>query len=119
MRVSVARLTMALRRNSYHCPAIDNKGSTVIFSSIVKAYIDVEGGSMNRRDFLKQGLTVSAGLALGGLPKFAPFANANDAKWRTFEVTTRHRHCGSGRRRARLGAGAAHDQHGLFQTGAG
>ena len=44
---------------------------------------------MNRRDFLKQGLTVSAGLALGGLPKFAPFANANDAKWRTFEVTTR------------------------------
>ena len=44
---------------------------------------------MNRRDFLKQGLTVSAGLALGGLPKFTPFANANDAKWRTFEVTTR------------------------------
>jgi transglutaminase-like putative cysteine protease len=44
---------------------------------------------MDRRDFLKQGLTVSAGLALGGLPKFARVAEANDAKWRTFEVTTR------------------------------
>src|SRR6266403_1563602 len=44
---------------------------------------------MNRRDFLKQGLTASAGLALGGGAEFAPGANANDAKWRTFEVTTR------------------------------
>lgn len=44
---------------------------------------------MNRRDFLKQGVTVSAGLALSGLPKFASLARANDGKWRTFEVTTR------------------------------
>ncbi|HZD41318.1 MAG TPA: hypothetical protein VE131_11385, partial [Terriglobales bacterium] len=44
---------------------------------------------MNRRDFLKQGWTVSAGLALGGLPKWEPLAHADDAKWRTFEVVTR------------------------------
>ncbi len=44
---------------------------------------------MERREFLKRGLTVSAGIALGGLPKFTGFANANEAKWRTFEVTTR------------------------------
>jgi transglutaminase-like putative cysteine protease len=44
---------------------------------------------MNRRDFLKHGLSVSAGVALSGLPRFSPFARANDAKWRTFEVTTR------------------------------
>ena len=44
---------------------------------------------MNRRDFLKQGLSVSAGLAIGGLPKFASLARANDGKWRSFEVTTR------------------------------
>jgi transglutaminase-like putative cysteine protease len=43
---------------------------------------------MDRREFLKQGLTVSAGLALGGIPKFAGVAGANEAKWRTFEVTT-------------------------------
>lgn len=44
---------------------------------------------MNRRDFLKQGWTVSAGLALGGLPEWEPLAHADDAKWRTFEVVTR------------------------------
>jgi transglutaminase-like putative cysteine protease len=44
---------------------------------------------MERREFLKRGLTVSAGIALGGLPKFRGFASANEAKWRTFEVTTR------------------------------
>lgn len=45
---------------------------------------------MNRRDFLKQGLSVSAGLALGGLPKFRSTAYADDpTKWRTFEVITR------------------------------
>jgi transglutaminase-like putative cysteine protease len=44
---------------------------------------------MERREFLKRGLTVSAGIALGGLPKFRGFARANEAKWRTFEVTTR------------------------------
>ena len=44
---------------------------------------------MHRRDFLKQSLTISAGVALSGLPKLASFARANDAKWRTFEVTTR------------------------------
>jgi len=44
---------------------------------------------MDRRTFLKQGLTVSAGVALGGLPKFAGLARADDpTKWRTFEVTT-------------------------------
>ena len=44
---------------------------------------------MNRRDFLRHGLSVSAGVALSGLPKFSPLARANDAKWRTFEVTTK------------------------------
>jgi transglutaminase-like putative cysteine protease len=44
---------------------------------------------MQRREFLKRGLTVSAGIALSGLPKFSGFANANDGKWRTFEVTTK------------------------------
>jgi transglutaminase-like putative cysteine protease len=44
---------------------------------------------MERREFLKRGLTVSAGIALGGLPKFSGFASANEAKWRTFEVTTK------------------------------
>ena len=45
---------------------------------------------MDRRDFLKQGLAVSAGLAFGGLPKFAGLVHADDpTKWRTFEVTTR------------------------------
>src|SRR5512145_3280028 len=43
---------------------------------------------MDRRDFLRQGLTVSAGLALSGLPKFAGAAATSEAKWRTFEVTT-------------------------------
>jgi transglutaminase-like putative cysteine protease len=43
---------------------------------------------MDRREFLKQGLTVSAGMALGGFPKFADAAAADEAKWRTFEVTT-------------------------------
>jgi len=44
---------------------------------------------MNRRDFLKQGLTVSAGVALSGLPKFTGLAHADDpTKWRTFEVIT-------------------------------
>jgi transglutaminase-like putative cysteine protease len=44
---------------------------------------------MERREFLKRGLTVSAGIALGGLPKFSGSGSANEAKWRTFEVTTR------------------------------
>jgi transglutaminase-like putative cysteine protease len=45
---------------------------------------------MERRTFLKQGLTVSAGLALGGFPKFERFAGADEtAKWRTFEVITK------------------------------
>ena len=45
---------------------------------------------MDRRAFLKQGAVVSAGLMLGGIPKFARRANADDpTKWRTFEVTTR------------------------------
>lgn len=45
---------------------------------------------MDRRSFLRQGLTVSAGVALTGLPGVSPFGEANEgAKWRTFEVTTR------------------------------
>ncbi|HKY08451.1 MAG TPA: transglutaminase domain-containing protein [Candidatus Binatia bacterium] len=44
---------------------------------------------MNRRDFIKGGVTVSAGFALGGFSKMGDLAFANDAKWRTFEVTTR------------------------------
>jgi len=45
---------------------------------------------MDRRSFLKQGLTVSAGLALGGAPRFASLVGAQDqARWRTFEVITR------------------------------
>jgi transglutaminase-like putative cysteine protease len=43
---------------------------------------------MDRRGFLKQGLTVSAGLALGGLPKLSSLAQADETKWRNFEVTT-------------------------------
>src|SRR5262245_8624226 len=43
---------------------------------------------MNRRDFLKSGIAASAGLAVG-LPPFKDLAFANDAKWRTFEVTTK------------------------------
>jgi transglutaminase-like putative cysteine protease len=44
---------------------------------------------MDRREFLKQGLTASAGLALAGMPKFVGWAHADDpTKWRTFEVTT-------------------------------
>ena len=45
---------------------------------------------MKRRDFLKQGITVSAGLALAGIPKLARFAGAQEApKWRAYEVITR------------------------------
>lgn len=45
---------------------------------------------MDRRAFLKQGAVVSAGLMLGGIPKFVRRADADDpTKWRTFEVTTR------------------------------
>jgi transglutaminase-like putative cysteine protease len=48
------------------------------------------GGRMNRRSFLKQGLGVTAGLALTGLPRPRRDAFAeSDAKWRTFEVVTR------------------------------
>ena len=43
---------------------------------------------MDRREFLRQGLTVSAGLAAGGFPRFVGMAAADEAKWRTFEVTT-------------------------------
>ena len=45
---------------------------------------------MERRTFLKQGLAVSAGLVLSGMPKFTRLASAAEgAPWRTFEVTTR------------------------------
>jgi transglutaminase-like putative cysteine protease len=45
---------------------------------------------MERRMFLKQGLTVSAGLILSGMPKLIRLANADEvATWRTFEVTTK------------------------------
>jgi len=42
---------------------------------------------MERRTFLKQG--VGAGLLLGGLPHIARWAEANEAKWRSFEVVTK------------------------------
>lgn len=45
---------------------------------------------MKRRTFLKQGLTVSAGLVLGGIPKFTRLASsAETARWRTFEIITK------------------------------
>ncbi|HWP24522.1 MAG TPA: transglutaminase-like domain-containing protein [Candidatus Binatia bacterium] len=44
---------------------------------------------MDRREFLKNGVVASAGLALGSLSKWGEAAFASDAKWRTFEVTTR------------------------------
>ncbi len=44
---------------------------------------------MHRRTFLKQGLTVSAALLLGSLPKGVRDAYGVEASWRTFEVTTR------------------------------
>jgi hypothetical protein len=51
---------------------------------------EAEVKSMERRTFLKQGLTASAGLMLGGIPKFLHSVDANEeGKWRTFEVITR------------------------------
>jgi transglutaminase-like putative cysteine protease len=48
------------------------------------------GEAVKRRIFLKQGLTVSAGLILSGMPKLMRLARADDRMpWRTFEVTTR------------------------------
>ena len=45
---------------------------------------------MKRRTFLKQGLAVSAGFAVGGVPRLIRFADAQETpKWRSFEVTTR------------------------------
>ncbi len=46
---------------------------------------------MHRREFLRTGLGGSASLALAGLARPAPALGAagRDAKWRTFEVTTR------------------------------
>jgi transglutaminase-like putative cysteine protease len=44
---------------------------------------------MKRRQLLKQGLAVSAGLMLSGMPRLTRLANADDrVPWRTFEVTT-------------------------------
>ena len=44
---------------------------------------------MNRREFLKQGLAVSAGVMLGGAPKWARGTESKGSPWRTFEMTTR------------------------------
>src|SRR3954447_21018429 len=44
---------------------------------------------MNRREFLKQGFTVSAAVVLGSVPRVARGASVSTAPWRTFEVTTR------------------------------
>jgi transglutaminase-like putative cysteine protease len=45
---------------------------------------------MKRREFLEQGIAGSAVFALGGVQRFASSAASHtDAKWRTFEVTTR------------------------------
>src|SRR5215475_4893345 len=48
-----------------------------------------QGEAMNRREFLKQGVAVSATVVLGGVPRFVRSASASTAPWRTFEVTTR------------------------------
>src|SRR5512147_1781755 len=61
----------------------------VIFFRHCKILSYGEGRAMDCREFLKQGLTASAGLALAGMPKLAGWAYADDpTKWRTFEVTT-------------------------------
>jgi transglutaminase-like putative cysteine protease len=45
---------------------------------------------MKRRTFLRQGLTVSAGLIAGAMPRWAAPLGANEgAKWRKFEVITK------------------------------
>ena len=44
---------------------------------------------MNRRSFLRQGFAVSAGVLATGLPRPARVAQAQGAKWRTFEVVTK------------------------------
>ena len=44
---------------------------------------------MNRRSFLKQGLGLSVGVLVAGLPRSPRIALAADAPWRTFEVITR------------------------------
>ena len=44
---------------------------------------------MDRRRFLKQGFALSAGVLATGLPRPARVAQAQGAKWRTFEVITR------------------------------
>jgi transglutaminase-like putative cysteine protease len=44
---------------------------------------------MNRRRFLKQGFALSAGVLATGLPRPARVAQAQGARWRTFEVITR------------------------------
>ena len=44
---------------------------------------------MNRRIFLKQGLGLSAGVLVTGLPRPARAAQASEPRWRTFEVVTR------------------------------
>src|SRR5690348_15920494 len=43
---------------------------------------------MNRRVFLKHGLSVSAAVVLGSVPRFARGASVQEAPWRTFEVIT-------------------------------
>jgi transglutaminase-like putative cysteine protease len=44
---------------------------------------------MKRRQLIKQGLGISAGLMLSGMPRLTRFASANTREtWRTFEVTT-------------------------------
>src|SRR3970040_1335274 len=47
------------------------------------------GTSMDRRNFLKQGLGLSAGLLATGVPVPQRRALAAAAQWRTFEVVTR------------------------------
>ncbi|HXG50713.1 MAG TPA: transglutaminase-like domain-containing protein [candidate division Zixibacteria bacterium] len=44
---------------------------------------------MERREFLRRGLTLSAGLAAGGIPGLLRWAEGNEGGWRRFEVTTR------------------------------
>ena len=51
--------------------------------------LDSQGGIMDRRSFLKQGLGVSAGVLATNLPGAQRAARAAEAGWRTFEVVTR------------------------------
>src|SRR5207244_2902358 len=63
--------------------------STLLSCCAATPYPFFSGGAMHRRTFLKHGVTVSAALLLGRLPKGVYDAYGAEASWRTFEVATR------------------------------